>query len=146
MRLHFQEEVNFARYDGGLTRTGSKVSLAFSLLIGLSIGAVAGILAGLFGIGGGIVIVPMLIAFLKFVPSKAVGTSLAAMLLPVGIMAVWKYAKVGDVDFKVASALAVGIFFMAYVGAHIGLNIGNTWVSRGFGVLLVLVGIKFILA
>ncbi len=122
------------------------MSLAFSLLIGLSIGAVAGILAGLFGIGGGIVIVPMLIAFLKFVPSKAVGTSLAAMLLPVGIMAVWKYAKVGDVDFKVASALAVGIFFMAYVGAHIGLNIGNTWVSRGFGVLLVLVGIKFILA
>lgn len=122
------------------------MSFAFSLLIGLSIGAVAGILAGLFGIGGGIVIVPMLMAFLKFVPSKAVGTSLAAMLLPVGIMAVWKYAKVGDVDFKVASALAVGIFFMAYVGAHIGLNIGNTWVSRGFGVLLVLVGIKFILA
>ncbi len=125
---------------------GLQLSLALSLVVGLLIGSVAGILAGLFGIGGGIVIVPMLITFLKFAPSKAVGTSLAAMLLPVGIMAVWKYAKVGDVDFKVASALAVGIFFMAYLGAHLGLSIGNTWVSRGFGVLLLLVGIKFILA
>jgi len=125
---------------------GLELSLALSLLIGLLIGSVAGILAGLFGIGGGIVIVPMLIAFLKFAPSKAVGTSLAAMLLPVGIMAVWKYSKAGDVDFKVASALAVGIFFMAYIGAHLAVSIGNTWISRGFGVLLLLVGIKFILA
>lgn len=116
------------------------------VLVGLFIGAVAGMLAGLFGIGGGIVIVPMLITFLKFAPSKAVGTSLAAMLLPVGILAVWKYAKVGDVDFPIAAALAVGIFGMAYVGAHVGLSIGDTWVSRGFGVLLLLVGLKFLFA
>lgn len=116
------------------------------VLAGLFIGAVAGMLAGLFGIGGGIVIVPMLITFLKFAPSKAVGTSLAAMLLPVGILAVWKYAKVGDVDFRIAAALAVGIFGMAYVGAHVGLSIGDTWVSRGFGVLLLLVGLKFLFA
>jgi uncharacterized membrane protein YfcA len=117
-----------------------------SLLIGLLIGTVAGMLAGLFGIGGGIIIVPMLIAFLRFAPSKAVGTSLAAMLLPVGILAVWKYAKAGDVDFKIAAAMATGIFFMAYVGAHVGLSIGNTWVSRGFGVLLLLVGAIFVFA
>ncbi len=131
---------------GSLKNLELELSLALSLVVGLLIGSIAGILAGLFGIGGGIVIVPMLIAFLKFAPSKAVGTSLAAMLLPVGIMAVWKYSKAGDVDFKVASALAIGIFFMAYIGAHLGLTIGNTWVSRGFGVLLLLVGIKFILA
>ena len=116
-----------------------------TLLIGLLIGSMVGVLAGLFGIGGGIIIVPMLVAFLKFTPSKAVGTSLAAMLLPVGILAVWKYAKAGDVDFKVAVALAVGIFLMAYVGAHLGVSIGNTWVSRGFGLLMILVGITFIL-
>ena len=117
-----------------------------TLLIGLLIGTVAGMLSGLFGIGGGIVIVPMLLTFLKFTPSKAVGTSLAAMLLPVGILAVWRFAKVGDVDFRIASAMALGIFVMAYVGANIGLGIGNTWVSRGFGVLLLLVGLKFVLA
>ena len=122
------------------------MSFIASVLIGLFIGGVAGILAGIFGIGGGIVIVPMLIFFLKFAPSKAVGTSLAAMLLPVGILAVMKYAKVGDVDFKIATAMAIGIFVMALVGAHIGLRVGGSLVSRGFGVLLLIVGLKFLLA
>jgi hypothetical protein len=115
------------------------------ILAGLAIGTLAGVLSGLFGIGGGIVIVPMLIAFLKFTPARAIGTSLSAMLLPVGILAVLKYAKSGDVDFKVAGALSLGIFVMAYVGAHIGLSIGNIWVNRGFGLLLLCVGLKFIL-
>ena len=122
------------------------MSFIASVLIGLFIGGVVGILAGIFGIGGGIVIVPMLIFFLKFAPSKAVGTSLAAMLLPVGILAVMKYAKVGDVDFKIATAMAIGIFVMALVGAHIGLSVGGSLVSRGFGVLLLIVGLKFLLA
>lgn len=122
------------------------MSLIASLLVGLFIGATAGILAGLFGIGGGIVIVPMLIFFLRFTPGKAIGTSLAAMLLPVGILAVMKYAKSGDVDYRIAAAMAFGIFVMAFVGAHIGLSVGGTWISRGFGVLLVFVGFKFLLA
>ena len=105
-----------------------------------------GILAGLFGIGGGIVIVPMLIFFLKFTPGRAIGTSLAAMLLPVGILAVMKYAKSGDVDYRVATSMAVGIFIMAFVGARIGLSVGGTWISRGFGALLLFVGFKFIFA
>ena len=96
-----------------------KLSLIASLLIGLLIGMVVGTLSGIFGIGGGVLIVPMLMAFLKFAPSKAVGTSLAAMLLPVGILAVWKYAKVGDVDFRVAFAMAAGIFVMAYFGQEL---------------------------
>lgn len=122
------------------------MSLIASLLVGLLIGATAGILAGLFGIGGGIVIVPMLIFFLKFTPGRAIGTSLAAMLLPVGILAVMKYAKSGDVDYKVAMSMAVGIFIMAFVGAHIGLSVGGTWISRGFGALLLFVGFKFLFA
>lgn len=122
------------------------MSLIASLLVGLFIGATAGILAGLFGIGGGIVIVPMLIFFLKFTPGRAIGTSLAAMLLPVGILAVMKYAKSGDVDYRVATAMAVGIFIMAFVGAHIGLSVGGTWISRGFGALLLFVGFKFLFA
>jgi uncharacterized membrane protein YfcA len=122
------------------------LSFIASILIGLFIGSVAGTLAGLFGIGGGIVIVPMLIFFLKFAPGKAIGTSLAAMLLPVGILAVMKYAKAGDVDYRVAGAMALGIFVMALVGTHIALNVGGTWISRGFGLLLLFVGFKFLLA
>ena len=121
------------------------MSLLASILVGLLIGSLVGVLAGIFGIGGGIVIVPMLVFFLKFTPSKAIGTSLASMLLPVGILAVMKYSKAGDVDFRVAGAIAFGIFVLALVGAHIGLNIGGAWVSRGFGLLLLAVGFKFLL-
>lgn len=122
------------------------MSFIASVFVGLLIGALVGTLAGIFGIGGGVLIVPMLVIFLKFTPSKAIGTSLAAMLLPVGILAVMRYARSGDVDFKIATAMAVGIFAMAYVGAHIGLSVGGTWVSRGFGLLLLLVGLKFLIA
>jgi uncharacterized membrane protein YfcA len=115
-----------------------------SIGVGLGIGIVAGTLAGLFGIGGGIIIVPLLALLLKFSPSKAVGTSLAAMLLPVAILAVIKYAKVGEVDFKVAFSIGFAILVMSGIGATIGLSIGNVWVSRGFGVLLLIVGVKFL--
>jgi len=67
------------------------------------------------------------------------------MLLPVGILAVVRYAKAGEVDFKVSTAIGVAIFVMAGVGAAVGLNVGSVWINRGFGVLLLLVGIKFLL-
>jgi uncharacterized membrane protein YfcA len=114
------------------------------MLIGLGIGMIAGLLAGLFGIGGGIIIVPALVFFGKFSQAKAVGTSLAAMVLPVGILAVWKYAKQGDVNFKVAAMVGLGLFVMAFFGAKLGLSIGDKWVARAFGGLLLLIGLKFI--
>ena len=110
----------------------------------LILGTFSGVLAGLFGIGGGIIIVPMLIFFLKFSSSKAIGTSLTSMLLPVGILAVMKYYKSGDVDLKVGLAIAAGIFVTAFFGAKLGLSLGNVWVTRGFGVLLLLVSLKLI--
>ena len=108
-----------------------------TILVSLIIGGTAGLLAGMFGIGGGIVIVPMLMAFLKFPQSKAVGTSLGAMLLPVGFLAFRKYSQNGDVNWKVSLAVAL-------VGASVGLKVGDTWISKGFGVLLIAVGIKFL--
>ncbi len=117
-----------------------------TLATGLFIGGVAGVLAGLLGIGGGIVIVPLLTGLLKFTPSKAIGTSLASMLLPVGLLAVWRYAQEGNVDFKVAGMLAIGIFVMALIGANVNMAVGSVWVMRAFGVLLVGVGIKFLIS
>ena len=114
------------------------------ILTALLIGGTAGIASGLFGIGGGIIIVPMLIFFLKFSSSKAIGTSLTSMLLPVGILAVMKYYKAGDVDLKVGLAIAAGIFVTAFFGAKLGLSLGNVWVTRGFGILLLLVSLKLI--
>lgn len=115
------------------------------MLAGLLIGLIAGLLSGLFGIGGGILIVPLLGFMLKFPLSKSIGTSLASMLLPVGILAVLKYYKNGDVDFKVASMIGIGIFIMSFFGANFGISLGQNLVSRLFGLLLMAVGVKFLI-
>jgi uncharacterized protein len=60
------------------------------VILFIAIGLVAGVLAGMFGIGGGIVIGPALILLAKFQPQMATGTSLGALLLPVGALGAWE--------------------------------------------------------
>jgi len=115
------------------------------MLAGLFIGMIAGLSSGIFGIGGGILIVPLLGFILKYPLSKSIGTSLASMLLPVSFLAVFKYFKNGDVDFKVASMIGIGIFIMSFFGANFGIALGQNLVSKLFGLLLMVVGIKFLI-
>ena len=114
------------------------------LLIVAGIGLLAGVLSGLFGIGGGIVIVPMLILLVGLTITQAAGTSLAALLLPVGALGALEYWRGGFVDFRFAAILAVGLLLGAYLGARLGISLPVEVVQRGFGVLLVIVGIRFI--
>jgi uncharacterized membrane protein YfcA len=108
-----------------------------------AIGLLAGVLSGLFGIGGGVVIVPLLVLVAGFAMTQATGTSLAALLLPVGALGAYEYWRAGHVDFKVAAVLAVGLLLGAYVGARLGISLPVEVVQRGFGVLLVIIGIRF---
>ena len=114
-----------------------------ALLIVAAIGLVAGVLSGLFGIGGGIVIVPALILLVGFTITKAAGTSLAALLLPVGALGALQYWQAGLIDLRAAIVLAVGILLGAYLGARLGISLPASTVQRAFGVLLVLVGLRF---
>lgn len=108
------------------------------------IGLLAGVLSGLFGIGGGIVIVPLLL-LIGLTITQAAGTSLAALLLPVGALGAWEYWKGGYVDLRLAAVLAVGLLLGAYLGARLGISLPVEVVQRAFGVLLVIVGIRFAL-
>ena len=105
------------------------------VLIGLG----AGVLAGMFGIGGGIVIVPALILLAKFPPQMATGTSLAMFLLPVGALGAWTYWREGHVKVGAALLLALGLFLGSPIGARIALAISQTTLKRSFAILLVLV-------
>jgi uncharacterized membrane protein YfcA len=116
-----------------------------ALLIVAAIGLAAGVLAGLFGIGGGIVIVPALILLAGFSVTNAAGTSLAALLLPVGALGAWQYWQAGMIDLRAAIMLAIGILLGAYVGARFGIALPASTVQRAFGVLLVVVGLRFAL-
>ena len=115
------------------------------LILGGLIGLAGGVLSGLFGIGGGLVIVPALILLVGMAPKQAVGTSLAALLLPVGILGAIEYWRAGYIDVRLAVLLALGILIGAYIGARVAMGLPNELIQRAFGVFLVLVGVRLAL-
>ena len=112
------------------------------VVIAVVIGLLAGVLGGLFGIGGGILIVPALIYTMGFSQQKAQGTSLVALLAPVGILAVMNYAKSGNVDWKVGGIIAVLFFGGAFVGSKFALAMNEDILRKAFAGFLVLVAIQ----
>lgn len=112
------------------------------ILISLLMGSVAGLFSGLFGIGGGIIIVPMLILIFKFQPQLASATSLVIFLLPVGVMGVWKYYQLGVLkpeQFKMGLLMGLGLIMGSYLGASLSPYINALWLQRSFAVVLVIV-------
>ncbi len=116
-------------------------ALALIAVIGLA----GGIVSGLFGIGGGLVIVPGLILLAGFPVAKAAGTSLAALLLPVGLFGALEYHRAGQVDVRAAAVIAVGLLVGAYFGAKIGTGLPPEIAQRAFGVFLLIVGARLAL-
>lgn len=108
-------------------------------LIFLVIGLLAGVLSGVFGIGGGVVIVPALIFLAGYVPITATGTSLGALLLPVGALGAWEYYRKGHLQIGAALLIAVGLFLGAWVGARLAQHLTPVQLRRAFAVFLVLV-------
>ena len=111
-------------------------------LIFVAIGLGTGIMAGIFGIGGGIIIVPALILLAKFPPQNATGTSLAVFLLPVGLLGAYAYYKEGHVRVAPALLIALGVFLGGYFGARISLQMSPQMLKRSFAVLLVAVATR----
>jgi uncharacterized membrane protein YfcA len=108
------------------------------------IGIVAGIMSGLFGIGGGIIIVPTLIAFLGMDILDANATSLAAMLLPVGILGVINYYKAGYIKIKDSLIISVGLLFGSYIGAELALAVNVHLLAKFYAAFLLYVAISYI--
>lgn len=104
-------------------------------------GLVAGVAAGFFGIGGGLIIVPALVYLLGFSQHKATGTSLACLLPPLGLGAVWEYQKTGNVDFKAALVIGTMILLGGWVGGKYANQLKGPALSLGFGIFAILIGI-----
>ena len=113
------------------------------LVIGIGIGVVAGVLSGLFGIGGGILIVPALV-FLGLAQREATGTSLAALVAPVAVLGVIEYARRHEIRVAYAVGIAIGLFAGAYFGANWAGKLSNETLQRLFGVLLALAAVRFL--
>lgn len=106
------------------------------IVIGLS----AGLLLGLFGIGGGILIVPALVYLLGFTQKLATGTSLAILLPPVGIAAVWEYYRHGNVDLRAALIIAIMVLVGSWLGARVASQVDAKLLKTLFGIFLVILG------
>lgn len=106
------------------------------LIILLITGIIAGILSGMFGIGGGAIIVPMLMLFLGFEQTTANGTSLAALMLPVGYFGVMEYYRKGKLHIKSALILALGILVASGLGALLALNLPKDILKGGYAIFL----------
>jgi uncharacterized membrane protein YfcA len=111
-------------------------------LLFLGIGLAAGLLSGLFGIGGGILIIPALLLFGRMDPATATGTSLGALLLPVGALGAWEYYRHGHVNVAASLLVALGLFVGAYFGARFAQGLDPNTAKRAFAVFLVLVAAR----
>jgi len=113
-------------------------------LLLLAIGLGAGVLSGIFGIGGGIVLVPALIYLAKMPPQQAAGTSLAALVLPLGaaIGAATYYRAGHHLEIKDALLISLGMAAGAYFGAQIATHVDAVVLKRMFAVLMVVMAVK----
>lgn len=114
------------------------------IFILLLIGIIAGIISGMIGIGGGIVIIPMLIFILGFSQHKAQGTTLALMVPPIGILAAIEYYKKGHVDIKAAALICAGFFIGGLIGAKIANFTEAKTLAKIFALILIATGIKML--
>ncbi|MGZ4863554.1 MAG: TSUP family transporter [Halobacteriota archaeon] len=116
-----------------------------SLILYVLLGAVAGVLSGLLGIGGGIILVPFLVLFIGLTQHQAQGTTLILLTAPFGLLAALTYYQSGYADLKIAAFLGIGFFFGAFLGAKVATSIPDVVLEKIFGVALLLVALKMLL-
>ncbi len=115
------------------------------IIILIIIGVSSGILSGLFGVGGGILIVPALVYIMGLSQREAQGTSLAILLLPVGIFAVLNYHKQGFIQYKYAAIILLTFVIGAYFGSKFAVNMPDKLLKKLFAGVMMLAAIKMLL-
>jgi uncharacterized membrane protein YfcA len=114
------------------------------IAIVLALGLAAGILGGFVGVGGGVLIVPVLVLALGFDQHLAVGTSLGALLPPVGILGAYQYYKHGHLDVRYALLLGLGLLLGAHIGAVYAVRMPALTLRRIFGIFLLLTSLRML--
>ena len=111
----------------------------------IAVGLAVGVIGGFFGICGSI-LVPTLILVLGFTQHEAQGTAMAVMIMPIGLLAAWRYWEAGHVKIPVAGFICIGFLIGGLIGAHFAQGVSDPLLRRLFGVFLLLVSLRMILA
>jgi uncharacterized membrane protein YfcA len=108
-------------------------------------GIVAGIIAGGFGVGGGIILIPALVFIFGMTQHQAQGTALAVFSVPIGfIIAASNYHKKGFINYKFAAILILSFLIGSYFGSLLSVNLPANVMRRSFGALIVIVGLRMV--
>jgi len=106
----------------------------------LAVACLCGIASGMFGIGGGVVLVPLLVLLFAFSQHRAQGTSLIALIPPTGVLALLAYAKEGFVSWKTGLLLIPGLFLGGIAGGKAAAWIKPYRMRQVFAALLFALG------
>ena len=113
-------------------------------LIPLLIGLAAGVLGGIFGVGGGVLIVPALVLLMHTSQHTATGTSLGALLPPVGFLGAWEYYRRGEINVTYSLWIGLGLLLGAWFGAYIAGHISDAGLRRAFAIFLIFTAIQML--
>jgi len=108
----------------------------------LIIGVLAGVLSGLVGVGGGLVMIPLMILLLGYSQHEAQGTSLAVLAIPVTFLAAYNYYSEGYINWKFALVIAVGFVVGGFFGSKLAISIDQAMLKKIFGVILLIAAFK----
>ena len=117
-----------------------------NIILYILLGLLTGILSGMFGLGGGIIVIPALVLIFGLSQHLAQGTTLAMMIPPIGLLAAWTYYSKGFVNLKIAGLLCLGFFFGGLLGAKLVVGLPDLVLRKIFGFALLLISLKMILA
>ena len=113
--------------------------LLISLIV---IGLLAGVLSGVLGVGGGLIMIPLMVLILGYNQHEAQGTSLAVLAVPVTFFAAYNYYSEGYVNWKYALIIAVGFAVGGYFGSKLAININQNILKKIFGFILLIAAYK----
>jgi len=109
------------------------------------LGIVAGIFSGMFGIGGGTILIPALVYLFSLTQHQAQGTTLAIMIPPIGLLAAWRYYIEGNVKLNITIFVCLGFFIGGLIGAHFIQEVPDLTLRRLFGVYLGFIALRMII-
>ncbi len=106
----------------------------------LLVAVCVGVMSGLFGIGGGALLVPALVLVFGYDQHLAQGTSLVALVPPTGLLALLNYARAGEVNWTVGLLIMPGVFFGAMAGTRLAQKLSPDGLRRAVAILVFVIG------
>ena len=119
--------------------------MPISFLGFLLVGGLTGAVSGMFGIGGGVLVIPAMVYLYGFSQKMATGTSLGMLLPPIGILAFLEFYRSGHVNVSAAVLLILGFLAGSWMSASYTVTLPDLLLKRAFGGLLIAMGVIYIL-